>query len=311
MTDQEQSSEVLDNSTKTESNEAGTEAIDNVADETINNIDQPDLTKSDIKEEEEEEVTLENVKLPEEKKELTKEDHILKRKERQIEREHKRRVIDEQNIQLEKLKQENEEIRKRSLVTEVNSYRAPIREDFESDEDFIDSRLQYNIAKSAAVRIEQEEQEKVAKSKEIFIEKLADAQGKGQDKYGDFDDVTEELGKPGTLTNKPLVDAVLDSDYAADVFYLMGKYPSIREKLNNMEPIKAIKELAKLEQRFEQQLKAKKVAAPATKIIEPMNQRSGNTLKKRLEDFTEAELNSLPDKDFRRIMKEQSRSHTY
>lgn len=305
MPDQELTSEVLENSTTSESTEATPEQIENIADETINNIEKEELTTPEVKEEEE---TLENIELPKESKELTKEDHILRRKEKQLEREQKRRAIDEKNAEIERLKQANEEASKRAFVAEVNSFRAPIREDFETDEDFIDSRLQYNLAKTTVERIRQEEQAQVSKAKEVFAEKIGKAEKDGQDKYHDFDEVTEACG---SLTNKALVDAVLDSDYSADVFYILGKHPSIREKLNAMDPMKAIKEIAKLEQRFEQVLKAKKVVKPATKIIETINGKNGVATKKPLSQYTQAELDKLDNKEFTRLRKEQSKFTTY
>src|SRR5579863_2498333 len=311
MKDQEQTiaTEVLDNSPKPESTPSVIEAVDNVADETINTIDNPDLTTPPSKEDEE--VTLDNVELPIEKKELTNSDYILKRKQDKIERE-KTKLIQEKNAEIERLKQAHEEASKRAFLAEVNSIQAPIRENFETEEEFIDSRLQYNLAKNAAERINQEENYKISKSKEIFAEKVSKAEQIGQDKYHDFDEVTHEIGKKGILTNVALVEAVLDSEYSADVFYIMGKYPAIREKLNSMEPIKAIKELAKLEQRFEQQLKSKKVVQPAKKIIEPItNGKNGTSVKKPLDQYTQADLDKLTLKEFTKLRKEQSKFSTY
>ena len=53
MPDQELTSEVLDNSTTSESTEATSEQIENIADETINNIEKEELTTPKVKEEEE------------------------------------------------------------------------------------------------------------------------------------------------------------------------------------------------------------------------------------------------------------------
>lgn len=307
MTDQEQTinTEVLDN---TDSSPTTSETnVEDIVNETLKEVDNTEVETH----QKDEEVTLENVELPEPKKELTKEDYILKRKEKQIEREQKRRLIDEKNAEIERLRRENEEVSKKALLTEINSYRAPIREDFENDEDFIDSRLKYNFAKNAAERIQQEEQLKIVRSRDIFIEKINKVEQSGQDKYHDFDEVTDILGQQGVLTNKPLVDAVLDSDYSADVFYLMGKYPAIREKLNSMEPIKAIKELAKLEQRFEQQLKSKKSVNPEKKIIEPLNGKNGTSVKKPLDQYSQDELDKLSNREFTKLRKEQFKSYTY
>lgn len=307
MTNKETISEVLNNSDKIESNEINIEKnIEEIAKETISDVGIEDNEKSS-----KEELTIDNVALPEEKKELTNEDYILRRKERQIEREQKRRLIDEKNSEIERLRRENDEANKKAFLSEINSFRPPIREDFETDEEFIDSRWKYNLAKTAAERIQQEEQVQILKSREVFIEKLSNAEQTGQDKYHDFDQVVEELGRPGVLTNKTLVDAVLDSDYSADVFYLLGKYPSIREKLNSMEPIRAIKELAKLEQRFEQQLKSKKVVNSDKKIIEPLNGKNGTSVKKPLEQYSESELSKLTSREFTNLMKEQAKSSTY
>lgn len=308
MPDQEITSEVLDNSTTIEPNEATPEQIDGVAEETINNIEKEELTSPKIKDEEE---TLENIELPKESQELTKEDHILRRKEKQLEREQKRILIDQKNAEIERLKQEADGARKKAFLAEMNLVNAPIRENFESDEDFIDSRLQYNIAKNTAEKIRQEEELKATKSRDVFVEKLSKAEQNGQDKYQDFDDVVSDLGSPGVLTNKTLVDAVVDSDYSADIFYILGKHPTIREKLNAMEPMKAIKEIAKLEQRFEQVLKAKKVVKPAAKIIEPIAGRTGTATKKPLSQYSQAELDKLDNKEFTRLRKEQSKFTTY
>lgn len=317
MTDQEQTinTEVLDNSTTVDTNEASVESIDKIADETINNLDKDDLTTPAVTAEDldDEEVTVENVELPEEKKELTADDYILKRKEKQLEREQKQRraLIEQHHAEVERLRQENEETSKRLFAESVKSIQAPIRENFENDEDFIDARLEFRMAKNAAERIRQEEQVHAAKSNEIRGEKLSKAVENGQGKYHDFDDVVSHLGNKGVLTNKTLVDAVLDSDYSADVFYILGKYPHLREQLNGMEPIKAIKELSKLEQRFEQVIKAKKVVKPPIKIIESITGGKGSAAKKPLEKYTAVELDNLPSREFIKIMKERSKHSTY
>lgn len=306
MTDQEQTinTEVLDNSIEPESTDAVIELVDKVADETINKVDDPVVKEDD----DEEEVTVDNVELPDSSKKLTNSDYILKRKEDKIQRE-KTRLIEEKNAEIDRLKQAHEEISKKAFLAEVNSYQAPIRENFENDEDFIDSRLQYNIAKHTAEMIREEEQVSIARSKDIFVEKLYKVEQNGREKYQDFVKVVNVLGT--ALTNKTLVDAVLDSDYSADVFYILGKYPTIREKLNSMEPIKAIKELSKLEQRFEQVLKEKKVVKPAAKIIEPIVGKSGTATKKPLTQYTDSELSKLSNKEFTKLRKEQSKFTTY
>lgn len=314
MTDEQAvTAEVLDTTTPTE-DAIPASIVEDIAKETINEVDTPAVAAEDL---DDEEVTVENVELPEEKKKLTAEDpaedHILARKERQLEREQKqkRALIEQHHAEVERLRQENEEASKRLFIESVKSIQAPIRENFENDEDFIDARLDFRMAKNAAERIRQEEQAHVAKSNEIRGERLSKAVEKGQDKYHDFDDVVSHLGNKGVLTNKTLVDGVLDSDYSADVFYILGKYPHLREQLNGMEPIKAIKELAKLEQRFEQVIKAKKVFKPPIKIIESITGGKGSTAKKPLEKYTQAELDNLPGREFIKIMKERSKHSTY
>jgi len=301
--------EVLDNTTPTE-DAVPTSVVEDIAKETINEVDATAVAADDL---DDEEVTIENVEIPTEKKELTPEDHILRRKERQLEREHKkkRELIEQHHAEVERLRQENEEANKKLFAESVKSIQAPIRENFENEEDFIDSRVQYNLAKSVAERIRQEDQVHTAKLKEIFVEKLSKAEQNGQNKYHDFEEVVSDLGKPGVLTNKTLVDAIVDSDYAGDVFYILGKYPSIRQKLNGMEPIKAIKELAKLEQKFEQVIKAKKVVQPVKKIIEPITGGKGSAVKKPLEKYTDSELQNMSNREFTKIMKERSKHSTY
>lgn len=310
MTDEQAvTAEVLDTTTPTE-DAIPASIVEDIAKETINEVDTPAVAAEDL---DDEEVTVENVELPEEKKELTADDYILKRKEKQLEREQKQRraLIEQHHAEVERLRQENEETSKRLFAESVKSIQAPIRENFENDEDFIDARLDFRMAKNAAERIRQEEQAHVAKSNEIRGEKLSKAVENGQGKYHDFDDVVSHLGNKGVLTNKTLVDAVLDSDYSADVFYILGKNPHIREQLDGMEPIKAIKELARLEQRFEKIIKAKKVVKPPIKIIESITGGKGSAAKKPLEKYTAAELDNLPSREFIKIMKERSKHSTY
>lgn len=315
MTDQEQpiNTEVLDNSNNSESTQASTEIIDSIADETINNLGKEDLTTPAVEPDEDEEVTIENVELPVANKDLPPEDHILQRKERQLQREQqkKRELIEQHHAEVERLRQENEETSKRLFAESVKSIQAPLREHFENEEDFVDARLQYSMAKNTAERIRQEEQAHASRLKDIFVEKLSKAEQNGNSKYHDFEEVVSDLGKPGVLTNKALIDAIVDSDYAGDIFYILGKHPSIRENLNKMEPIKAIKELSKLEQKFEQVLKAKKTVQPAKKIIETIKTGKGSPGKKSLEQYSKAELDNLSNKEFTKLLKEQSKHSTY
>lgn len=105
-----------------------------------------------------------------------------------------------------------------------------------------------------------------------LVEKTADATSKvmreAGKKFSDFEaavaELVEELGpqidKAGRPT--PLMEAVLDSDIAADVLYHLGKNPEEAAELVGLSPSKLGRRIALLEKELEAKAKPKQSAAP-------------------------------------------------
>jgi hypothetical protein len=102
---------------------------------------------------------------------------------------------------------------------------------------------------------EREQQLEAEKRSESFIEKAE----KASERYADFQQV---VGNPSLRINEAMAEYISDSDMGADVAYHLGKNPSQAAQIAQLSPIRAAKELARLESELAARPKAKPSQAP-------------------------------------------------
>lgn len=141
----------------------------------------------------------------------------------------------------------------------------PKREAFADDETFSKAQLEYLAEQRAQKLIEEREAKREAERRhESFMEKAE----KASEKYPDFQLV---VGNPTLPINDAMVEYLADSELGADVAYWLGKNPMKAQQIAAMSPIKAARELAKVEAELASKPKASPSKAPEP--ISPVGKR--------------------------------------
>jgi hypothetical protein len=309
MTEQANNQETVESNQHQENSDQ----IENKTDQLQDIADSIGSEESDHQENEKEEVkdksSLEELPLPEEESEekLTKEDYILRRKEKQLRRE-KEEAIAAREQELERVRKEKEEAVNRARMIEFQSLKPPSRDDFSSEEEYLDAHFNHNLGKMRLQAIQESEQKELARQKEYRLNKLQKAEDVGHEKYADFGETVSNLRGEGVITNAAMVDAIIESDFSADILYMLGKHPEARKKLNDMSPIGAVKEIAKLELRFKEakMTKAKATSKPLEQLkAKPISAEGG---KKELTSDLQKKLAKLSPKEFEKAMEDHLRN---
>jgi len=125
----------------------------------------------------------------------------------------------------------------------------PKRDDFDFDEDYIEALTEWKVdqkLKASAKKVEKEVTD--GKEKEEITETWKDldsAIDAGRVKYTDFDKLVV-LNKDLVLSTA-VVTLALDTEVPADVLYWLAKNPDKSAEISGMSPIKAAREVTKIE----------------------------------------------------------------
>lgn len=165
-------------------------------------------------------------------------------------------------VQKRLLKKEREVLRTMQRQQAEAAQRAkieqePKREHFSDDDAYLEAKLEQLAEKKAAELLTRKEQQREQeKASEAFLERTE----KVLDKYPDFHDVT---GDPSLKINEAMVEFISESDVGPDVAYYLGKHPSTAAKIADMSPMKAARELARIEAEVSSKPTVKTSNAPA------------------------------------------------
>lgn len=137
----------------------------------------------------------------------------------------------------------------------------PTPEQFETYEQYVRASSKYEAEKAAARIAEERFQKETERRRtEEANRSTQDKIRIAKEKYSDFEEVALDPTLPITPS---MAEAIMDSEFSADLAYHLGKNRSDAEKIARMSPIAAARALGKLEAEFER----KATAAPA--LIEP------------------------------------------
>jgi len=226
-----------------------------------------------------------------EKPKKTKKDFILERKEKQLEK---------QRAEAEHWRQEAEALRIKQEQLQQVQYQqpqqgAPVREDFESEDQWLDARMDWRENQKQQKYIAEKQQEAYAKSLAESKHHYEKTIERGAEKYSDFDEIVKPIFSPGFPTNEGLAQAIFRSEFGDDILVFMGKNPEHAKKIASMNPIDAIKEVAKLELRFKEKRGVKKVTASEHKPLS--NIKGGSAI------MTPNKIAEMPQKEFEEYYK--------
>jgi hypothetical protein len=164
----------------------------------------------------------------------------------------KKRLMKEERAITRRFERQQAEAAQRALIEQE-----PKREDFRDDDAYLDAKVEQLAEKKAAEKLQRmEARTNQEKASEAFLERAE----KVLDKYPDFHEV---MGNPSLKFNDAMVEFVADSDYGPDVAYHLGKRPSEAARIAEMSPIKAARELARIEAEVSAKPTVKTSSAPA------------------------------------------------
>ena len=172
-------------------------------------------------------------------------------------------------VQKRLLKKEREVLRNVQREQAEQAQRArieqePQRENFKDDDAYLEARLEQLAERKAAEKITQlEKQREAEKASDKFLERAE----KVSEKYPDFQTVA---GNPDLAINAGMAEFIADSELGPDVAYYLGKHPSKATEIARMSPIKAARELTRIEVELSKPI-VKTSSAPAP--IDPIGTR--------------------------------------
>lgn len=132
----------------------------------------------------------------------------------------------------------------------------PKREAFADDDAFLRAQVEHLAEKKATERLaERERQQQAERVQEAFLERAE----KAAERYPDFHAV---VGNPTLPINEAMAEFIADSDQGADVAYYLGKNPLKAAQISQMSPVRAARELAKIEAELAQPPKTSNAPPP-------------------------------------------------
>lgn len=164
-------------------------------------------------------------------------------------------------VQREKAKAAGRAERKafREAVARLQSQQVqeePKREAFRDDADYTQAQLEYLAEQKAEQKLREREQAKQAeRMQEAFLEKAE----KAAERYPDFQTV---VSNPSLQINEAMAEYIADSELGAEVAYFLGKNPLKAGAIAQMSPIKAARELSRIESELASKPQAKPTKAP-------------------------------------------------
>lgn len=137
---------------------------------------------------------------------------------------------------------------------------APKRDEFRDDQAYYEAQIEHLAEKKAAEKLQQREQAtEASRRSESFIEKAE----KASERYADFQSV---VSNPSLRINDEMAEFISESDLGADVAYFLGKNPNKAAEIAGLSPMKAARELTRIESEL-----AARPKATASKAPEPIS----------------------------------------
>ena len=130
----------------------------------------------------------------------------------------------------------------------------PTPEQFETYEQYVRASAKYEAEKAAARIAEDRFQKEMERRRtEEASRSTQDKIRIAKEKYSDFEEVALDPTLPITPS---MAEAIMDSEFSADLAYHLGQNRSEAEKISRMSPIAAARALGKLEAKFEREATA-------------------------------------------------------
>mgnify|MGYP001163428444 CR=1 FL=1 len=155
----------------------------------------------------------------------------------------------------------------------------PNRDDFEDDDEYLEALADWKVESKLRAYGEvvskkaSEDSEKSAISE--VAQEIEDITDRGSDKYPDYSDVVYDKD---LVLNQNMLETIIVSDVAEDILYYLGKNPDVSAAIGEMSPLRAAKEIWKIEMELakgkpeEKKVEVKpEVTKKVTQTPEPIN----------------------------------------
>lgn len=168
-----------------------------------------------------------------------------------------------------------------ALSEKQPSKEPPSRESFRDDEAYLTAHIEHLAEQKAAAKlVERERAQKElaeAESREKRAEAFESRAETVRKNNADYDDVISDarLHRADVVSNA-MVDFITESDLGADVLYYLGKNIKESQRIAELSPMKAVKELVKIESELASKPQKQTKAPPP---ISPISSNSGNANK--------------------------------
>ncbi len=160
--------------------------------------------------------------------------------------------------------------------TQDNSDKAPSPDDYEhgiNDINYINENAAFNGRKVAreefhrleTARQQHKQQTKAQQQIQTVEEKYTTTMDLAAEKFDDFEDVISSVSNPNLDPN--VAFAIKDSDIGGEIFYHLASNPKELKRFQEMPPVRAVKEIGKLETKLTTGPKKK----PLTKMPKPVS----------------------------------------
>lgn len=166
------------------------------------------------------------------------------------------------------------EQRLKALETQATPQKAEPSNEKPKPESFTDAfayaeALASWTAEQTLARRDREEQErKASEQRQLAVKAWADRVNAAKSELADFDDM---VASSDVVVTDPIRDAIMESDVGPKILYHLAENPDFAEKLNGMSVITALREIGKLEARYETKPQGKAAAAIKSKAPEPIS----------------------------------------
>lgn len=184
-----------------------------------------------------------------------------------------------------KLAQSQPKVEEAPAYNYLNDSNRPMRDNFTSDEEYFLAVSDYRDAKRHNDFQQHARNEHYKKAESEYQKKIKETTSLGKEKYEDFDEVTHEILRGDFPSNRAMGEAMVSSPYKEDILYYLSKNIDLAKKIGNMNPIESVREITKIELRFDARKKSNITKAP--KIIEPLNGKGGLTSTTNTEKMTQ------------------------
>lgn len=175
-----------------------------------------------------------------------------------------KRLLKEERRVHRRIEQQQREQQQRQVLE-----RPPERDEFRDDEAYVQAQIEHRAEVKAAQKLaERERVQQQERMTETFLEKAE----KASERYADFQSV---VSNPALAINDGMAEFIADSELGADVAYFLGKNPIKAAQIAQMSPIKAARELTRIEAEIASKPKATPSKAPEP--ISPVGSRGKAT----------------------------------